>query len=157
MKLSDNFSLHEFTRSQTATRHNIDNTPSDKQIFNLRNLCVNVLQPVRDYFMKPMIISSGFRCAELNIKIGGSITSQHVQGQAADIEVLEVGNLELSNWIDNNLKYDQLILEFHNPKEDPHSGWVHVSYNTDENRNEYKEAYKNQEGKTRYRLLNGNE
>ena len=83
MKLSDNFSLHEFTRSQTATRHNIDNTPSDKQIFNLRNLCVNVLQPVRDYFMKPMIISSGFRCVELNMKIGGSITSQHVQGQAS--------------------------------------------------------------------------
>ena len=116
MKLSDNFSLHEFTRSQTATRHNIDNTPNDKQIFNLRNLCVSVLQPVRDYFQKPMIISSGFRCAELNTKIGGSITSQHVQGQAADIEVLEVGNLELSDWIHINLKYDQLILEFHDPK-----------------------------------------
>ena len=99
MKLSDNFSLYEFTRSQTATRHNIENVPSDKQIFNLRNLCVNVLQPVRDYFMKPMIISSGFRCAELNLKIGGSIKSQHVQGQAADIEVLEIGNLELSDWI----------------------------------------------------------
>ena len=152
MKLSDNFSLHEFTRSQTATRYNIDNTPSDKQIFNLRNLCVNVLQPVRDYFMKPMIVSSGFRCAELNLKIGGSITSQHVQGQAADIEVLEVGNLELSDWIHENLSYDQLILEFHKPEEDPHSGWVHVSYSTEENRHQYKEAYKNKEGKTRYRL-----
>tara|TARA_R100000657_G_C4624820_1_gene74177 strand:+ start:97 stop:558 length:462 start_codon:yes stop_codon:yes gene_type:complete len=152
MKLSDNFSLHEFTRSQTAIRHNIENVPNDKQIFNLRNLCVNVLQPVRDYFMKPMIISSGFRCVELNIKIGGSITSQHVQGQAADIEVLDVGNLELSDWINKNVKYDQLILEFHKPEEDPHSGWVHVSYNTDENRHEYKEAYKNKEGKTRYRL-----
>ena len=132
--------------------HNIDNTPNDKQIFNLRNLCVSVLQPVRDYFQKPMIISSGFRCAELNTKIGGSITSQHVQGQAADIEVLEVGNLELSDWIHINLKYDQLILEFHDPEKDPHSGWVHVSYSTDENRHEYKEAYKNKEGKTRYRL-----
>ena len=152
MKLSDNFSLYEFTRSQTATRHNIENVPSDTQIFNLRNLCVNVLQPVRDYFMKPMIISSGFRCVELNIKIGGSISSQHVQGQAADIEVLEVSNLELSDWIHNNLKYDQLILEFHNPEKDPHSGWVHVSYRTEENRYEYKEAYKNKEGKTRYRL-----
>ena len=152
MKLSDNFSLYEFTRSQTATRHNIENVPSDTQIFNLRNLCVNVLQPVRDYFMKPMIISSGFRCVELNIKIGGSISSQHVQGQAADIEVLEVSNLELSDWIHNNLKYDQLILEFHNPEKDPHSGWVHVSYTTEENRYEYKEAYKNKEGKTRYRL-----
>jgi len=151
MKLSDNFSLHEFTRSQTATRHNIENVPNDKQIFNLRNLCVNVLQPVRDYFLKPMIISSGFRSVELNIKIGSTIKSQHIQGMAADVEVLDVGNLELSNYIHNNLKYDQLILEFHNP-EDLHSGWVHVSYNAENNRHEYKEAYKNDEGKTRYRL-----
>jgi hypothetical protein len=70
---------------------------------------------------------------------------------AADVEVLDVGNLELSNYIHNNLKYDQLILEFHNP-EDLHSGWVHVSYNAENNRHEYKEAYKNDEGKTRYRL-----
>ena len=151
MKLSDNFNLHEFTRSQTATRHNIENVPSDTQIFNLRNLCVNVLQPVRDYFLKPMIISSGFRSVELNIKIGSTIKSQHIQGMAADVEVLDVGNLELSNYIHNNLKYDQLILEFHNP-EDLHSGWVHVSYNAENNRHEYKEAYKNDEGKTRYRL-----
>ena len=152
MKLSDNFSLHEFTRSQTATRHNIENVPSKQVIENLKSLCLGVLQPVRDYFMRPMIISSGFRCAELNIKIGGSITSQHVQGQAADIEVLEVSNLEVSNWIHTNLSYDQLILEFHNPDEDPHSGWVHVSFNSKNNRHEYKEAYKNAEGKTRYRL-----
>ena len=152
MKLSENFSLYEFTRSQTATRNNIDNTPTDKQIFNLKNLCVHVLQPVRDYFMKPMIISSGFRCAELNQKLGSSIKSQHVQGQAADIEVLEVSNLELSDWIHTNLKYDQLILEFHDPEKDPHSGWVHVSYSTEENRYEYLEAYKNEEGKTRYKV-----
>ena len=151
MKLSENFSLQEFTKSQTATRHNIKNVPNDKQIFNLRNLCVNVLQPVRDYFLKPMIISSGFRSVELNIKIGSTIKSQHIQGMAADVEVLDVGNLELSNYIHNNLKYDQLILEFHNP-EDLHSGWVHVSYNAENNRHEYKEAYKNDEGKTRYRL-----
>jgi zinc D-Ala-D-Ala carboxypeptidase len=152
MKLSDNFSLHEFTRSQTATRHGIDNTPSKEIIGNLQSLCLGVLQPVRQHFQKPMIISSGYRCVELNIKIGGSITSQHVQGQAADIEVLEVSNLELSDWINKNLSFDQLILEFHNPDEDPHSGWVHVSFNSDNNRHEYKEAYKNEEGKTRYRL-----
>ena len=152
MKLSDNFSLHEFTRSQTATRHGIDNTPSKEIIGNLQSLCLGVLQPVRQHFQKPMIISSGYRCVELNIKIGGSITSQHVQGQAADIEVLEVSNLELSDWINKNLSFDQLILEFHNPDEDPHSGWVHVSFKSDNNRHEYKEAYKNEEGKTRYRL-----
>jgi len=152
MKLSDNFSLHEFTRSQTATRHGIDNTPSKEIIGNLQSLCLGVLQPVRQHFQKPMIISSGYRCVELNIKIGGSITSQHVQGQAADIEVLKISNLELSDWINKNLSFDQLILEFHNPDEDPHSGWVHVSFNSDNNRHEYKEAYKNEEGKTRYRL-----
>ena len=97
MKLSDNFSLHEFTRSQTATRHNIDNTPSEEVIGNLQSLCLGVLQPVRTNFQKPMIISSGFRSKELNSKINGSPNSQHVFGQAADIEVLEVSNLELSD------------------------------------------------------------
>ena len=152
MKLSDNFSLHEFTRSQTATRHNIDNTPSEEVIGNLQSLCLGVLQPVRTNFQKPMIISSGFRSKELNSKINGSPNSQHVFGQAADIEVLEVSNLELSDWINKNLSCDQLILEFHNPDEDPHSGWVHVSFNSDNNRHEYKEAYKNEQGQTRYRL-----
>ena len=152
MKLSDNFSLHEFTRSQTATRHNIDNTPSMTDILNLTSLCESVLQPVRNNFQKPMIISSGFRCKELNTKIGGSATSQHVIGQAADIEVLGVTNLELSDWIHHNLNYDQLILEFYNEKEGPHSGWVHVSFDKTNNKHEYKEAYKNEQGQTRYRL-----
>ena len=152
MKLSDNFSLHEFTKSQTATRHGIDNTPSEEVIGNLQSLCLGVLQPVRTNFQKPMIISSGFRCKELNTKIGGSATSQHVIGQAADIEVLGVTNLELSDWIHHNLNYDQLILEFYNEKEGPHSGWVHVSFDKTNNKHEYKEAYKNEQGQTRYRL-----
>lgn len=152
MKLSDNFSLHEFTKSQTATRHSIDNTPSMTEILNLTSLCESVLQPVRNNFMKPMIISSGFRCKELNTKIGGSATSQHVVGQAADIEVLGISNLELSDWIHHNLNYDQLILEFYNEKEGPHSGWVHVSFDKTNNKHEYKEAYKNEQGQTRYRL-----
>jgi hypothetical protein len=152
MKLTTNFSLHEFTKSQTATRHGIDNTPSMTNIINLKSLCEGVLQPVRNHFMKPMIISSGFRCKELNTKIGGSKTSQHVLGQAADIEVLGVSNLELSDWIHTNLEYDQLILEFYNEKEGPHSGWVHVSFDKGYNKHDYKEAYKNEQGQTRYRL-----
>tara|TARA_R110002020_G_scaffold197141_2_gene398191 strand:- start:291 stop:752 length:462 start_codon:yes stop_codon:yes gene_type:complete len=152
MKLSQNFSLSEFTKSQTATRHGIDNTPSMTNIINLTSLCEGVLQPVRNHFMKPMIISSGFRCKELNTKIGGSKTSQHVLGQAADIEVLGVSNLELSDWINTNLEYDQLILEFYNEKEGPHSGWVHVSFDKGYNKHDYKEAYKNEQGQTRYRL-----
>ena len=152
MKLSQNFSLSEFTKSQTATRHGIDNTPSMTNIINLTSLCEGVLQPVRNHFMKPMVISSGFRCKELNTKIGGSKTSQHVLGQAADIEVLGVSNLELSDWIHTNLEYDQLILEFYNEKEGPHSGWVHVSFDKGYNKHDYKEAYKNEQGQTRYRL-----
>jgi len=152
MKLSKNFSLNEFTKSQTATRHSIDNTPSMTVILNLTSLCEGVLQPVRNNFMKPMVISSGFRCEELNTKIGGSKTSQHILGQAADIEVLGVSNLELSDWIHNNLNYDQLILEFYNEKKGPHSGWVHVSFDKTNNKHEYKEAYKNEQGQTRYRL-----
>jgi zinc D-Ala-D-Ala carboxypeptidase len=152
MKLTTNFSLHEFTKSQTATRHGIDNTPSMTNIINLKSLCEGVLQPVRNHFMKPMIISSGFRCEELNTKIGGSKTSQHVLGQAADIEVLGFSNVELSDWINANLDFDQLILEFYNEKEGPHSGWVHVSFNKGYNKHDYKEAYKNEQGQTRYRL-----
>jgi len=152
MKLTTNFSLHEFTKSQTATRHGIDNTPSMTNIINLKSLCEGVLQPVRNHFMKPMIISSGFRCKELNTKIGGSKTSQHVLGQAADIEVLSFSNVELSDWINANLDFDQLILEFYNEKEGPHSGWVHVSFNQGYNKHDYKEAYKNEQGQTRYRL-----
>ena len=78
---------------------------TEQVIKNLQALCLGVLQPVRDYFQRPMIISSGFRCQELNSRINGSPNSQHVLGQAADIEVLEVGNLELSDWIHHNLSY----------------------------------------------------
>ena len=79
-------------------------------------------------------------------------SSQHVLGQAADIEVLGVSNLELSDWINTNLEYDQLILEFYNEKEGPHSGWVHVSFDKGYNKHDYKEAYKNEQGQTRYRF-----
>ena len=95
-----------------------------------------------------MIKVIGLAVSTLALAISQSLYAQ----QAADIEVLEVSNLELSDWINKNLSFDQLILEFHNPDEDPHSGWVHVSFNSDNNRHEYKEAYKNEEGKTRYRL-----
>ena len=87
MKLSDNFSLNEFTKSQTALRNGIDNTPSEEVIENLKALCENVLQPIREYFLMPVFISSGYRSAALNHKLGSSISSQHVQGQAADIEI----------------------------------------------------------------------
>ena len=130
MNLSKNFTLSELTKSETAIRLDIDNTPNDEQIESLRLLCENILQPVRDHFGKPVRISSGFRCAELNSSpaVGGSKTSDHCKGQAVDFEIDGVPNPELAEWIESNLKYTQLILEFYTQGQ-PNSGWVHASFN----------------------------
>ncbi len=134
MKLSKNFSLEEFCKSQTASRLGISNIPSDKRIIdNLKALCHNVWQPARDYF-GPIIISSGYRSPELNEAVGGSTKSQHILGEAADGEALRASNYELANWIHNNTRNDQVILEFYYPNEGPNSGWVHASYRQGVNR-----------------------
>ena len=130
MNLSKNFTLNELTKSETATRLDIDNTPNDEQIESLRLLCENILQPVRDHFGKPVKITSGFRCSALNQATGGSATSDHCRGQACDFEIDGVPNPELAEWIETNLKYTQLILEFWVVGgDDPNAGWVHASYN----------------------------
>ena len=148
MKLSKNFSLKELTKSQTAMRNDIDNSPSTEQIVNLTALCNCVLQPIRDEHGR-VDINSGLRVLELNRKIGSSDNSQHVLGMAADIECPAVDNFELAKWINNNLDFDQLILEFYTAGE-PTSGWVHVSYNRDgSNRKKAMTAVKNN-GKTVY-------
>ena len=126
MKLSNNFTVSEFEKSQTASRKGINNTMGPNEIENAKSLCENVLQKVRDQF-GPVVISSGYRSPELNIAIGGSQTSQHTLGEAADAEVPGLSNLELALWIVENCEFDQLILEFHDTKI-PNSGWVHVSY-----------------------------
>jgi len=148
MKLSNNFSLNELTRSQTAERKGIDNTPSAEHQENLKSLCTHVLQRVRDHFGKVVTVSSGYRSPELCIAIGSKTTSQHAKGQAADFEIFGVSNKELADWIHNNINYDQLILEFWSP-EDPNKGWIHCSYSRENNRKQYLRAYKN-EGKTKY-------
>ena len=130
MKLSANFTLEELTKSQTAERMGIDNQPSEAEIENLRHLCEKILQPVRDVFGKPFVPSSGYRCVELCEAIGSKATSQHAKGQAADFEVPGVSNYDLAKWIEENLDFDQLILECYK-KGDPSSGWVHCSYNPD--------------------------
>ena len=148
MKLSKNFSLKELTKSQTAMRNDIDNSPNTEQIVNLTALCNCVLQPIRDEHGR-VDINSGLRVLELNRKIGSSYNSQHVLGMAADIECPAVDNFELAKWIQNNLDFDQLILEFYTAGE-PTSGWVHVSYNRDgSNRKKAMTAVKNN-GKTVY-------
>ena len=133
MNLSPNFSLQEMTKSQTALRMGIDNTPTDEEIKSLRYVCYKILEPVRQNFSIPFSPNSGFRSKELNQAIGGSSTSQHCLGEAADIEVPGVDNHTLAIWIWENLKFDQLILEYYTP-EDPSSGWVHVSLIEEVNR-----------------------
>lgn len=127
MKLSENFSLQELTKSETALRFGMKNEPSDADIQNLKMLCEKVLQPIRDNFKMGVKVNSGFRHPEVNAKVGGSKTSDHCKGQAADIEIPGLANAELASWISKNMEYTQLILEFYTPGV-PDSGWVHVSY-----------------------------
>ena len=141
MKLSDNFTLDELTKSQEAIRLGILNEPNDEHITNLILLCKNILQPIRNYFKIPVSISSGYRSPELCEAIGSSRTSQHARGEAADFEIFGIANKELADWITTNLEYDQCILEFWNENE-PNSGWVHCSYSINGNRKQYLKAQK---------------
>lgn len=134
MKLTTNFSLAEMTASQVAARKGIPNNPTAGQIENLKKLCESILQPIRNHYDSPVIISSGFRTPELCVLINSSINSQHAKGQAADLQVIGVDNKALAKYIKENLDFDQLILEFYKEDEGPHSGWVHVSYVGKENR-----------------------
>ena len=116
-KLSKNFTLQELTKSATADRYDIDNTPNEKEIENLKRLANNVLQPIRDKWKKSIFVNSGFRCEELNTKVGGSKTSQHRKGEAADIEVSNSNNAKLFNMIkgmieNNEIEVGQLIWEY---------------------------------------------
>jgi zinc D-Ala-D-Ala carboxypeptidase len=127
MKLTENFTLSEMTKSETALRHGLDNTPGDTEIANLKRLAENILQPVRNHYKRGVKVNSGYRAPNVNAAVGGSKTSDHCRGQAADIEIPGVANADLAEWISKNLKFTQLILEFYTPGV-PDSGWVHVSY-----------------------------
>ena len=150
-QVSLNFSLREFIYSDTAIRLQIDNTPTDEVLVNLQNVCQFILEPVRNYFNKPITITSGYRSSELCKAIGSSVTSQHTKGEAVDFEILGIHNKEVSDWIVNHLDYDQCILEFWKPEE-PNSGWVHCSYKLSGNRKQYLRAYKGN-GRTIYEVL----
>lgn len=136
MQLTEHFHLSEFINSQTGQRLGIDNTPDNEVIENLIALAENVLEPVRAVWDMPVMISSGYRCPALNKAIGGAKSSQHVTGQAADIEVPGLDNCELAHWIADHLEFDQLILEFHDHRKGANDGWVHVSWNSAGNRNQ---------------------
>lgn len=127
MRLSKNFVLSEFTKSNLAVRFGLDNTPTQEALQSLQNLVDFVLQPIADHFKKPVTVSSGYRSPQVNKKAGGAENSQHMKGQAADIEIFGISNYDLAVWIEENLDFDQLILEFYQSGV-PDSGWVHVSY-----------------------------
>ena len=149
MRLSANFTLAEFTKSQTATRKGLDNTPGPEHLESAKALFANVVQKVRDNF-GVTVINSGYRGPALNEAVGGSSKSQHCKGEAVDIECPGTGNYDVAKWISENCDFDQLILEFHKPEE-PNSGWIHCSYKNDEdNRKQVLRAYRNDDGKTVY-------
>jgi zinc D-Ala-D-Ala carboxypeptidase len=148
VRLSENFSLQEYTKSQTATRQGLDNTPNDEHLASATALFENVVQKVRDHF-GVTVINSGYRGPALNTAVGGSSNSQHCKGEAVDIECPGTSNYDVAKWIEDNLDFDQLILEFITPGI-PDSGWVHVSYKSEGNRKQSLTAMK-EDGKTVYK------
>ena len=151
MNLSANFTLKELTKSDTATRLGLDNTPDEQALENLKTLCEMVLQPVREHYGKSVTVNSAYRSPESNAAVNGSKSSDHCKGMAADIEIVGVANADLAQWIMDNLEYTQLILEFYTPGI-PDSGWVHVSYDPNNLKKQELTATK-VAGKTTY--LNG--
>ena len=133
MQLSKNFTLEEMEKSSTGIRLGIKNKAGSGEIKNLGDLCYEILEPVRVKFDKPVTITSGYRSPELSEAIGSKATSQHCLGEAADFEIAGVSNLQVALWIENNVDFDQLILEFWKEGE-PNSGWIHVSYKDGSNR-----------------------
>jgi len=144
MKLSEHLDLVEVTRSAYAKRNGINNMPNAEHTENLIELAQKIFEPIRRHFNKPIHVSSGYRSKILNEKIGGSKNSQHTKGQAIDIDQgNRKDNIEIFEFIKNNLPFDQLINEFG-------YDWIHVSYNTDgRQRGEVLDAIK-EGGKTKY-------
>ena len=158
MKLSKNLSLAEVTKSITAKRLNIDNTPDEWVQQNLKAVAEHIFQPLRDACKCPIYVSSGYRSADLNVAIGGSVRSQHVEGRALDLDADVYGkckNSEIFQYIRENLEFDQLIWEF-GDKDNP--DWVHVSYVHDGiNRGRCLRACRDDKNKTYYEVIFGKE
>ena len=149
MQISKHLSLAEVSRSETAKRKGINNTPSGEHLENFKKLAENIFEPIREHFGVPIHISSGYRSKELNAAVGGSSSSQHCQGEAIDIDMdgTTITNAEIFNYIKDNLNFDQMIWEFGN---DTNPDWVHVSYeSTGKQRKQILKAIK-ANGKTSY-------
>lgn len=151
MNLTTNFTLQELTKSETALRKNMPNVPTEADIANLKLLAEKVLQPLRDHYGVGIKVNSGYRSPDVNAAVGGSRTSDHCKGQAADIEIPGIANAVVAQYIKDSLQYTQLILEFYTLGI-PDSGWVHVSYDAGNLKCQTLTATK-KDGKTAY--LNG--
>jgi hypothetical protein len=149
MQLSTNLSLAEVTRSETAKRRGISNMPTAEHIENFKKLAANIFQPIREHFGKPILISSGYRSAELNKAIGGSLSSQHCSGEAIDIDMdgTDITNAQIFNYIKDNLNFDQMIWEFGT---DTNPDWVHVSFASNRSQRKQILVAKKVNGKTTY-------
>jgi hypothetical protein len=150
MKISQHLNLSEITRSDTAKRHGIDNTPTFEHLENFKLLAEKIFEPIREHFGVPIFISSGYRSKALNSFIKGSPSSQHCKGQAIDID-MDGGNGEVTNrmvfdFIKDKLDFDQLIWEFGT---DLNPDWVHVSFVKSGNRKQKLKAIRS-EGKITY-------
>jgi zinc D-Ala-D-Ala carboxypeptidase len=151
MQISKHLSLAEVSRSETAKRKGINNTPSGEHLENFKKLAENIFEPIREHFAVPIHISSGYRSKELNASIGGASSSQHCQGEAIDIDMdgspSGVSNADVFKYIKDNLNFDQLIWEFGS---NSNPDWVHVSYeSTGKQRKQILKAVK-AGGKTSY-------
>lgn len=148
--LSRHFRFREMIHSNTANRLGIDNTPGKIQIVRFEDLCMNVLEPIRQHFGSPITITSGYRSLELNRAIGSHDNSQHVKGEAADFKINGYSLSDAFEWIvvESDIDFDQIIYEF------GEQGWIHISHtNRRDNRNQALCAYKNSRNNTRYEQL----
>lgn len=150
MKVSKYVSLSELTASDTAKRRGLDNTPTEEHLENLKVICTEVFDKVREHFGVPLYISSGYRGEALNKAIKGSASSDHCKGRALDLDQdyrgNGVSNRQVFDYIKENLEFDQLIWEF-GSKENP--DWVHVGYRKGANRKQILKAIR-VDGKTKY-------
>ena len=126
-QLTPHFSLEELTHSNTGEANGIDNTAPPEIQARLTALCLNILESIRDYFNLPVTVLSGYRCSRLNALLGGKDASQHLTGEAADITIHGIPNIDVFQYIRKNLPFDQLIAERLSQTQ-PNAGWIHVSY-----------------------------
>lgn len=135
-KISNNITFKEAVFSNTAIKNNIPNIPGDEEMRAMEIVADKIFQPVRDHFGVSIYISSFFRSKELNKRIGGSSTSDHMRGQAIDMDADVYGvitNAQIFNFIKENLEFNQLIWEYGT---DENPNWVHASYVEGSNKNE---------------------